>query len=132
MVPGKSNQIALEQDATTILVAEDEVLVRLDVSECLRAKGYNVLEASNAEEAIQILKSGQAVSLVFTDVRMPGALDGLDLARYVRTHHPEVPVLITSGHLPADEMPEELGQLIAKPYRMEMIMLEITEKLQER
>jgi DNA-binding NtrC family response regulator len=132
MVPGESIQPALGRDATTILVAEDEVLVRLDVSEALRAKGHNVLEASSAEEAIQILKSGQVVSLVFTDVRMPGALDGLDLARYVRTHHPDVPVLITSGHLPADEMPEELGQLIAKPYNVESIMLEITEKLRKR
>jgi len=65
----------------TILVAEDEILVRLDISDYFRSKGFSVLEVSNAEDAMRILKSGESISLVFTDIRMPGALDGLDLAR---------------------------------------------------
>ena len=65
----------------TILVAEDEILVRLDISDYFRSKGFSVLEVSNAEDAMRILKSGEPISLVFTDIRMPGALDGLDLAR---------------------------------------------------
>src|SRR5690349_18176135 len=65
----------------TVLVAEDEVLVRLDISDYLRAHGYNVIEANSAAEAIQVFKSDLEVAVVFTDVRMPGTTDGIDLAR---------------------------------------------------
>ena len=63
---------------------------------------------------------------------MPGALDGLYLARYVRTYHPDVPVLITCRDLPAGEMPEELGQVITKPYSLKLDHVEPTKKLRER
>jgi DNA-binding NtrC family response regulator len=100
----------------TILVAEDEVLVRLDISDYLRIHGYNVIEANSAAEAIQVLKNGLEVAVVFTDVRMPGIVDGIDLARYVNSHHPHVPVVITSGHVLPKEVPGSLGPFVAKPY----------------
>ncbi len=87
----------------TILVAEDEVLVRHDISEYLRSHGFNVIEANSAAEAMQVLRDSHEVAAVFTDIRMPGTVDGVGLARYVHKHHPQIPVLITSGHMRAPE-----------------------------
>ena len=113
----------------TVLVAEDEVLVRHDISEFLRSHGYEVVEANSATEAIQVLKDSVGVSIVFTDVRMPGTVNGIDLARYVQLHHPDVPVLITSGHVLESELPELTGPLISKPYDHKQVLKAIEEQL---
>ncbi|HEX2224313.1 MAG TPA: response regulator, partial [Thermoanaerobaculia bacterium] len=82
----------------TVLVVEDEVLIRLAVAQYLRDCGWVVLEAGDAEEALTILQAADVrVDLVFTDVQMPRALDGFGLARWIRAHRPEVRVLLTSG-----------------------------------
>src|SRR5690242_12753864 len=65
----------------TILVVEDEPLVRMDISEALRHHGYRVLEAANGDDALKLLAEGKTIHLVFTDVRMPGRSDGFDVAR---------------------------------------------------
>jgi len=117
--------------ALTILVAEDEVLVRHDISEYLRSQGYAVVEANSAAEAIQVLKDSIDVTAVFTDVRMPGIVDGLDLARYVQSHHPDVPVVITSGHVKPADIPAELGPIIEKPYKPVDVLEAIKSKLQK-
>jgi DNA-binding NtrC family response regulator len=116
----------------TVLVAEDEVLVRLDISDYLRAHGYNVIEANSAAEAIQVLKSELEVAVVFTDVRMPGTVDGIDLARYVQNHHPDVRVVITSGHVSLTEVPGSLGPFIAKPYDRARVLKTIEQQLRQR
>lgn len=82
-----------------VLVVEDEFLIRILVSDHLRELGLTVVEACNGDEAIAILKSGTAIDLVFTDVRMPGASDGIDLLAYIKSTQPEMPVVVTSGHL---------------------------------
>jgi CheY-like chemotaxis protein len=66
-------------------VVEDEVLVRIKVADELRAQGYAVIEATNASEAISVLQSSMRIDLVLTDIRMPGDLDGLGLARMMRS-----------------------------------------------
>lgn len=103
----------------TILVVEDEWLVRLPIAEYLRDCGYRVLEASDADEAMAMIDSGQTVDLVFSDVRMPGSIDGFGLARWLRRNHPDVPVLLASGYsgvaTPDPEI-RSLGRLIEKPY----------------
>ena len=94
------------------MVVEDEILIRHDISGFLRSAGFEVIEANSATEAIQVLKDSLKVSLVFTDVRMPGTVDGIDLARYVQLHHPDIPVLITSDpegiSVNNDERPKDL------------------------
>jgi CheY-like chemotaxis protein len=80
-----------------ILVVEDEILVRLTAADYLRDAGYSVIEAANAAEALEIFASGEAVDVVFTDVQMPGAMDGSMLARWVHEYHPDTEVLVTSG-----------------------------------
>ncbi len=129
MVPNPDSRTFVDQSPRTILVVEDEVLIRIDISEALRSEGFEVLEASNADEAISILACGVAVAMVFTDIRMPGKADGLDLARYVRTNHRTTKVMITSGHFPAHQLEAEFGQLISKPYTHERIIEEIEKRL---
>jgi CheY-like chemotaxis protein len=123
---------ALAGAGRTILVAEDEVLVRHDISEYLRGHGFNVVEANSAAEAMQVLKDSLDVAAVFTDIRMPGTVDGVGLARYVKKHHPEIPVLITSGHVQAAELPKDLGRLIDKPYDRARVLAAIVEALTGR
>jgi DNA-binding response OmpR family regulator len=80
-----------------ILVVEDEVLLRAGTADYLRDSGFMVLEASNATEAMTILSSRRDIDLVFSDVMMPGDMDGFGLARWVHEHHRDIPVLLTSG-----------------------------------
>ena len=82
---------------SVILIVEDDILCRVSAAEHLRSVGYEVAEAADAGEAITILDSGENVDAVFTDVQMPGAMDGLMLAHWVYEHHPGTKVLVTSG-----------------------------------
>jgi CheY-like chemotaxis protein len=89
----------VEHHAThTVLVVEDETMVRMPIAEYLRDCGYNVVEAGDANEAIAAMGSEEPVSIVFSDVRMPGKMDGFGLAEWFRSHYPDVPVLLTSGY----------------------------------
>jgi CheY-like chemotaxis protein len=104
---------------SSILVVEDEFLVRLIISDELRAAGYNVIEAVDAEEGIAILKSGARVDLILSDVRMPGPLDGLGLLAFVKESYPIIPVIITSGHLLAEEaLADGATRFLPKPYTL--------------
>jgi CheY-like chemotaxis protein len=104
----------------SILVVEDEFLVRLIICDELRAAEYNVIEAVNGDEAVAILKSGARVDLIFSDVRMPGAIDGLGLLAFVRQAYPTTPVIITSGHLRPDlALADGATQFLSKPYSIE-------------
>jgi CheY-like chemotaxis protein len=86
-----------------ILIVEDEALVRMVMAEEFRAAGYVVIECANADEAWDLLKSGVSVDLLFSDVQMPGRLDGLALAHAAREQFPDLPIVIASAHLPAAE-----------------------------
>jgi CheY-like chemotaxis protein len=104
------------QAKARILVVEDEVLLRALVAQELRAQGYTVVEAANADEAMAILGSSVRVGLVLTDVEIPGTLDGIALARLVRAAHPMVKVVIVSG-LAMDAQTRTFADgCFAKPY----------------
>src|SRR4029077_6668285 len=81
----------------TVLVVADEVLVRMAVSEYLRECGYNVVEASDAHEAIEVMTSEAVVDIAFSDITMPGSLDGFGLAQWIRRERPDIRVVLTSG-----------------------------------
>jgi CheY-like chemotaxis protein len=111
---------------STILVVEDEVLIRLVIAEYLRECGYKVHEAANADEAVVVLEAPEvSVDIVFSDVLMPGAMDGFALARWIRTHRPGIEVILTSGiDRSADVagMLCEAGPLLAKPYEPQSVV----------
>jgi CheY-like chemotaxis protein len=111
---------ALPGTPQRILVVEDEVLIRLVIAEYLRECGYKVHEAANADEAITILQSPEvAIDIVFSDVVMPGGMDGFGLARWIRANRPEIQVILTSGLDRSAEVAGmlcEAGPLLEKPY----------------
>ena len=103
-----------------ILVVEDEFLIRTMVSDALRDAGLAVVEAADADEAMRVLQSGVAIDLVFSDVRMPGSLDGLALLENCDELFPNLPVILTSGHLlPAEALVRGAQQFLPKPYLLD-------------
>jgi CheY-like chemotaxis protein len=111
------SQMSKRQAGPAVLVVEDEALIRLDIVDCLEEAGYAVEEAANAAQAILILESRTNIRLVFTDVDMPGSMDGLKLAAYVRDRWPPIKIIVTSGHVSVkpDQIPTG-GRFFSKPY----------------
>lgn len=105
--------------ARSVLVVEDEVLIRLAVSDYLRECGYQVIEASNAEEAIRVLQAGIKVDVVFSDVNMPGELDGFGLAQWIRRERSDIRTILASGATRSAKAAGDLchkGPFLEKPY----------------
>jgi CheY-like chemotaxis protein len=111
MRPGESRKIP------AVLIVEDEPLVRLGAAKFIADEGFEVIEAANADEAIRILEARKDVRIVFTDIHMPGSMDGLKLARAVRNRWPPIKIIVTSGRDPVREqdLPEG-SRFFAKPY----------------
>lgn len=113
---------ALESPPTSMLVVEDEVLIRFTLADYLRDCGFHVVEAADASEAIALLQASETIiDLVFSDVHMPGELDGFGLARWLRSTMPDVLVILTSGVARTADLGEELcglGPIETKPYHL--------------
>jgi CheY-like chemotaxis protein len=119
-MPGLTVQMvaSLPDRVPSILVVEDEVLIRLAVVDHLQDRGFRVMGVSNAAEAIEALEANLHVDLVFTDVKMPGAMDGIDLARWIRARHPRMPIIFASGHAQQQRIGPGLEDVVylTKPY----------------
>jgi CheY-like chemotaxis protein len=102
---------------SAVLIVEDEPLVRLCAVETVEAAGFTVIEAANADEAIRILENRRDIHVVFTDIHMPGSMDGLKLAHAVRDRWPPIKIIVTSGResVAERELPAG-GRFFAKPY----------------
>jgi len=100
-----------------VLIVEDEPLVRMEGAYSLKDAGFEVHQAANADEAIAVLEAHKEIRLVFTDVQMPGSMDGLKLAHYVRTRWPPIHLIVTSGqvNLAEDALPAG-AVFMSKPY----------------
>jgi two-component system, response regulator PdtaR len=86
-----------QQPGSTILVVEDEVLLRMVIADKLRGAGYTVLETANADEAVEVLRHSSDVRIVLSDIRMPGSIDGAKFAGFVRSEYPALKIVLTSG-----------------------------------
>jgi len=106
----------------TVLVVEDEILTRVDAVACLREAGFDVVEAGSGVEALAVIGARDDVHLIFTDIQMPGPVDGLELARRARESHPHVRLVFTSGarRVDTDNLPGE-GVFFSKPYDAENV-----------
>jgi CheY-like chemotaxis protein len=102
----------------TILVVEDELLLRMMIAEALRDAGLEVVEAGSADEALAILES-VTVDLVFADVRMPGTMDGIGLMKVLRKSRPDLKLAVASGYSPDWPSPNLVDAFIGKPYDVE-------------
>jgi two-component system, response regulator PdtaR len=100
-----------------VLVVEDDELVRMDAVDMVRDLGFDVVESSNADDAISLLEKRSDIGVIFTDIQMPGSMDGLRLIAVVRDRWPPIALLATSGQAspPASALP--LGaRFVSKPY----------------
>ena len=100
-----------------VLIVEDEYLVRTGTRAAVETAGFDVLEAGDADEAIAILSARNDIRLVFTDIHMPGSMDGLKLAHFVKNRWPPVKIVATSARvrISASDLPEG-GRFLPKPY----------------
>jgi CheY-like chemotaxis protein len=102
-----------------ILVVEDDAMVRAMAVDALEEEGFEVLEAPSADDAATLLEARGDIGVVFTDITMPGTLNGFDLARLIRSTYPHVHVVVSSGALPpgfSGEAPD--AHFVPKPYCM--------------
>jgi CheY-like chemotaxis protein len=112
-----------------VLVAEDEPVIRMAVVGLLIEEGFEVWEAGHAEDAVRILEVEAAgVHVLFTDVQMPGDMDGVALSHHVKTHWPWIGLLVTSAHavLTKDDLPER-GRFLPKPYQDHHVVKHVRE-----
>ncbi|WGD56811.1 response regulator [Bradyrhizobium sp. CB1650] len=111
-----------------ILVVEDEPFVCIAALEAVTEAGFEVIEARNADEAIAILEKRPDIHVVFTDIQMPGSMDGLKLAHFVRHRWPPIKIIATSGHAQVTEhdLPEG-GRFLRKPYTPDEVVGTIRE-----
>lgn len=109
-------------DNPTVLFVEDEDLVRLIIAEELREAGFNVIEAVDGGRALEVLNNGSSVDLLFTDIRMPGRLNGWEVAEQARSLRPNIPVIYATGF--SEDAPRIVpeGRLFQKPYRASAII----------
>lgn len=114
----------------TVLVVEDEVLVRLMLGDALRDAGYAVIEAAHADEAVAVLRSATQVDLVLTDIRMPGTLDGLALARIARDEFPHLKVVLASAYS-LQPWEADAHAVIRKPYNVTEVTARVRELIGE-
>ena len=116
--------------AATVLVVEDEVLVRAAAVAYLQDRGFSVLEASSGDQARSLMRHTPDIGVVFSDVQMPGSLDGVALAQWVATEFPWVRVLLTSGR----SVPEQslAWRFIAKPYTLAELEQQLVDLIASR
>ena len=117
-------RLRLEQEASpnhTVLIVEDEVFTRLMIADELRSAGYEVIEAATADEALDVLTYIAGVSVVISDIRMPGSMDGLRFARRVRSEYAPIHIVLTSGDLMNVNSVDHDG-FFSKPYDVKKII----------
>jgi CheY-like chemotaxis protein len=125
-------QVQANAGMHSVLVVEDNDDVRELAEQVLEMAGYAVKSAASGEQALELLRQGIRVDLLFTDVIMPGGMNGLDLVKYARLLRPSLPVLVTTGYM--DELPQG-GRgggldILAKPYRQEDLLGRVRKALE--
>jgi len=102
---------------SVVLVVEDSTIIRMGAVDLVLSAGYEAIEAVDADAAIRILESRSDIDLVFTDVQMPGTMDGIKLAHYIRNRWPPVKLLVASGATIVEESSLPTGsRFFSKPY----------------
>ena len=115
-----------EAQKPVILLVEDDVLVRFTTAEIFRDAGCDVLEAVDASEALALLTTGHPLNLVVTDIRMPGHMDGVQLASVIKNNRPNLPVVLFSSHF--DHPSHEADEFVQKPASPEQLV-EVAKRL---
>jgi two-component system, response regulator PdtaR len=118
--------VASASNPLVVLVVEDDFLLRTLAVEVVEEAGFVALEARDADEAVALLESRADISLLFTDIDMPGSMDGMKLAHAARGRWPPIKILVVSGkvRLEPSQLPSN-GRFVPKPYRVEAMVEEL-------
>ncbi|MCQ8239278.1 response regulator [Rhizosaccharibacter radicis] len=112
--------------ARAILIVEDEPFVRFDLMDFFEDRGFRVFGAGDAEEAIALLEADDTIRIVFTDIQMPGAMDGLMLAHHIRERWPPTLLIVASGRVtPRDVTLPARAAFVGKPFDPREVLQEI-------
>lgn len=113
---------AFSESKGVVLIVEDERLVRMVAADIVQDAGFETIEVADADSAIAILEARKDIRIVFTDVNMPGSMDGLKLARAIRDRWPPIELILTSGltKIRWGDLPER-GVFLPKPYSLEAL-----------
>ena len=123
-VPSESG----EDPEHTIMIVEDELLLRLDLANQLHSAGFEIIEAQSGDEAVKILATNIDVDLILTDIRMPGQVDGLGLVSFVKRQERRIKVILLSAYVEADsDSPADAS--FAKPVRIEALLAKVRQLL---
>lgn len=116
-----------------LLIVEDEMFIRMIAADALEDRGFSIIEAGDAREALEILERSSEIDLIFTEINMPGDLDGLDLAEEVTKRWPHIEIIVTSGGVRLDsaEVPDS-GKFLPKPYATDQLVKLVQEQLARR
>lgn len=107
----------MKNGRAVVLVVEDSAIIRMAAIELVVSTGYEALEASDADEAIRILESRNDIDLVFTDIQMPGTMDGIKLCQHIRNRWPPIRLIVASGAAILEESSLPAGStFFSKPY----------------
>lgn len=113
-----------------VLVVEDEMVLRMRAVDIVQDAGFNSVEAVNADEALKILESRSDISLLFTDIQMPGSIDGLKLAHAVHKRWPSIKIVLVSGKIAlSDDDKPESSRFFGKPLEAEQMIAELQEMI---
>jgi CheY-like chemotaxis protein len=108
---------------STVLVVEDDEMLRMCAANVIADAGFTAVEAANADEAVAILESRSDIALLFTDIQMPGSMDGLGLARTVHDRWPAIKIILASGRVELSERDRPVNsRFFQKPFAMEQMI----------
>lgn len=122
----RKDYVPMPDSLAAVLVVEDELLIRMDIVDQLQSEGFQTHEAETGQEALHLMKQEHSIDIVFTDVDMPGNVNGIILAHEVHKQWPSVGIIVTSGQavIGADALPSGTT-FFAKPYEMKAILAQI-------
>ena len=118
-----------------VLLVEDEYLIRLMAAEVLHDEGFEVIEAEDGTQAINLIDSSNGFDLLLTDVQMPGLIDGIQVALYARQRHPGIPVIVVSGQPLNARRLDDLGPrkiFVSKPYELPALVATLWSMLEAK
>jgi two-component sensor histidine kinase/ActR/RegA family two-component response regulator len=125
-VEGSSMSSVPIESATNVLVVEDEMVLRMRAVDIVEDAGFTAIEAVNADEALSILEARSDIALLFSDIQMPGSMDGLRLAHAVHERWPSIKIILVSGHINVSDMDKPTNSLFfGKPLDVKRMIVEL-------
>jgi two-component sensor histidine kinase/CheY-like chemotaxis protein len=122
--------VSSSRDKTNVLVVEDEMVLRMRAVDIVEDAGFTAIEAANADQAISVLEARSDISLLFSDIQMPGSIDGLKLAHAVHERWPDIKIILVSGQInpSMDEKPKD-SRFFGKPIDSEQMIVELQDMI---